>query len=51
MDVSHSDTNLILDYEPQRKRQNFLSKLEDQGMAQDEFDNYLNIPLAPQEGR
>jgi len=39
------------DYEPQRKRQNFLSKLEDQGMAQDEFDNYLNIPLAPQEGR
>ena len=51
MEIFHPDINPILDYEPQRKRQNFLSKLEDQGMAQDEFDNYLNISLAPQEGR
>ncbi|KAE9555109.1 hypothetical protein FO519_001684 [Halicephalobus sp. NKZ332] len=49
--VSESKNDQGDDYEPQRKRQNFLSKLEDQGMAQDEFDNYLNIQLAPQEGR
>ena len=41
----------ILDYEPQRKRRHFLSKLEDQGMAQDELDTYLNTRFSPQEGR
>jgi hypothetical protein len=39
------------DYEPQRKRRHFLSKLEDQGMAQDEMDTYLNTNFSPQEGR
>uniref|UniRef100_A0A7E5A1F3 Dimer_Tnp_hAT domain-containing protein n=1 Tax=Panagrellus redivivus TaxID=6233 RepID=A0A7E5A1F3_PANRE len=39
------------DYEPQKKRQNFLSKLENHGMVQDELDKYLNMQFSSHDGR
>jgi hypothetical protein len=35
-----------LDGEPSRKRRNFLVKLEDYAMEEDELEAYLRTPLA-----